>query len=270
MSNAPRFTQEHKAQVFSSGGGTQSTAIAALIIQGRLERPDYVVIADTGREMPSTWQYLDAVVGPALAGIGLPVHRISGLISEPAHGRNWQTHNGNTMLLPSFTRYRGEVGKLPNMCTNTWKVEVVDRFLSREFGLTPSKRVKWIGFSFDEDRRISRMMQGEAYKSGQIRFPLVELRIKRQAAIQAVREMGWPEPPRSRCYMCPNQSDREWREVARDYPAEFAQAVALDEAIREQDQHAYLHSTARPLKDADLSAEEDLFSGSCPSGECFV
>jgi len=41
-------------EVFSSGGGTQSISITALIIQGRLPKPDFTVIADTGREMPTT------------------------------------------------------------------------------------------------------------------------------------------------------------------------------------------------------------------------
>jgi hypothetical protein len=42
-------------EVFSSGGGTQSAAIAALIVQGRLPKPDFVVIADTDYECSSTW-----------------------------------------------------------------------------------------------------------------------------------------------------------------------------------------------------------------------
>jgi len=41
-------------EVFSTGGGTQSTAIAGLIVQGLLPKPEICVIADTGREMPTT------------------------------------------------------------------------------------------------------------------------------------------------------------------------------------------------------------------------
>lgn len=36
--------------VWSSGGGTQSSAIAVLILKRLLPRPDRAVIADTGRE----------------------------------------------------------------------------------------------------------------------------------------------------------------------------------------------------------------------------
>lgn len=39
-----------RTQVFSYGGGVQTAAICALIIQGRLPRPDIIVISDTGKE----------------------------------------------------------------------------------------------------------------------------------------------------------------------------------------------------------------------------
>lgn len=63
--------QKPRANVWSYGGGTQSVAIAALIIQGRLPKPDYAVIADTGMEKQSTWDYMDNVTNPALKSIGL-------------------------------------------------------------------------------------------------------------------------------------------------------------------------------------------------------
>ena len=44
--------------VWSYGGGTQTAAIAVLILQGRLPKPDIAVMADTGREIASTWDYL--------------------------------------------------------------------------------------------------------------------------------------------------------------------------------------------------------------------
>ena len=70
--------------------------------------------------------------------------------------------------------------------------------------------------------------------------------------------------------MCPNQSDYEWSEVQTDYPELFKEAIELDEAVRAKDSHAFLHSTVKPLREVDLSKEDDLFSGSCPSGECFL
>ena len=188
----------------------------------------------------------------------------------PEHGRAHESHNARTVIIPAFSIHNQKPNKLPNFCTNTWKVEVVERYMRKAHGVTVGQRVKWIGFSFDESRRWERMMEGEEYKRGLIRFPLVELRMKRHEAIRVVERMGWPTPPRSRCWMCPNQNDKQWREVQQNHPAEFAQAVALDEDIRARGHNLFLHSTFRPLRDVDLSEEDDLFSGSCASGECFI
>jgi len=257
-------------EVLSSGGGTQSTAICALIIQGRLPKPDYIVIADTGREMPTTWTYLDAIVRPALRTIGLEVHRIS----QGQYGSKWAqgifSPGKGTLLIPAFSNRSGNPSKLSQFCTKGWKIEVVDRFLSKKCGITRSRYRKWIGFSMDEPKRVLPMQQGEEYKKGLIYLPLVDLRIRRADAIALVEKMGWPKPPRSRCYMCPNQSDYEWAEVKNDHPDRWEQSVALDESIRERDPRAFLHSSIKPLRDAQFDQQDDLFSGSCPSGECFT
>jgi hypothetical protein len=252
------------------GGGTQSTAISALIAQGQLPKPDFTVIADTGREMPTTWQYLDAIVRPAFAAIGLEIFRISTKDFAAPRGRQIFATSGQLMI-PAFSNKSGEPSKLTAFCSGAWKQEVTGRWLSLTQQLTRSKYRKWIGFSLDETRRIAQMQKGKEYLAGLIRFPLVhDIPTRRQGAIRIVENMGWPKPPRSRCWMCPNQSDMEWSEVATDYPHLFSDAIELDESIRERDPHAFLHSTIKPLKDADLSKPDDLFSGSCPSGECFL
>lgn len=46
-----------RTQVLSYGGGVQTVAMVALVLQGRLPRPDMIVIADTSREKQSTWDY---------------------------------------------------------------------------------------------------------------------------------------------------------------------------------------------------------------------
>jgi hypothetical protein len=64
-------------QVWSCGGGTQSAAIAALIIQGRIERPAYSVMVDTEREKSSTWRFVDGVLKPRLAEVGVDLVVVS-------------------------------------------------------------------------------------------------------------------------------------------------------------------------------------------------
>lgn len=254
-------------EVFSSGGGTQSACITALICRGLLPKPDFVVIADTGKEMPTTWEYLDAVIRPALAKIGLEVHRIKASEWANNWGRGIFATSGD-LLMPAFSSLNNS--KLSAFCSKAWKEEVVNRWLSQVHGLTRSKFRKWIGFSLDESKRWVRIMNGDEGRGGLIRLPLVhDVPTRRQAAIAIVEKMGWPTPPRSRCWCCPNQSDFEWREV-KEIPALWAASTTLDVTIRERDPHAFLHSTLKPLAEADLTQPEDLFSGSCPSGECFL
>jgi len=191
-------------EIFSSGGGTQSAAITALICQGRLPKPDLVVIVDTGRERSSTWAYLETVIRPALAGVGLEVHRVrnSEWASIPEHEKNYLSHNGNTLLLPAFTNQSESIGKLSGFCSARWKVETFERYVRNALGVPTREQRRWIGFSLDESNRAARMMGGEEYKAGRIHFPLIHsIPLRRQQAILEVEKMGWPRPPRSACWM---------------------------------------------------------------------
>lgn len=258
-----------KAQVFSSGGGTQSCAIAALIVQGRLPKPDICVIADTGYENHRTWEYLDAVIAPALDGCGLEVFRVLAKDFAAPWGRDVFATSGQLMI-PAFTDQSGQVSKLSTYCSNAWKQEVVDRWLSKACGLTRSHYVKWIGFSRDEVKRVFRMAKGEEYLKGLIRFPLVrDVPTTRQEAIQIVKDMGWPTPPRSRCWMCPNQNDHEWREIKADADM-WGKATQFEDAFRLRDPHAFCHKSGKPLREVDFTEEDDLFAGKCESGGCFL
>ena len=268
----PTFAPSDKVQVFSSGGGTQSCCIAALIVQGKLPKPDICVIADTGYENRKTWEYLDSVVRPALQGVGVEVCKI--LASE--WSAPWVRTNdpafcqSGHLMLGCFTDMNGCVSKLSGYCSHAWKVEPIDRWLSQERGLTRSKFQKWIGFSRDEVKRIFRMAKGEEYGKGLIRFPLLtDCPTTRHEAIRIVERMGWPTPPRSRCWMCPNQSDYEWREIHNDSEM-WKLATEFEDAIRARDPHAFCHKSGVPLREVDLTEEDDLFAGKCESGGCFL
>jgi hypothetical protein len=77
-------------QFWSCGGGTQSCAIGVLICEGRLPKPDFAGIADTGHEMPTTWQYFDAVLKPKLAAVGVEIVRIK--------MQDWATPRGRQIM----------------------------------------------------------------------------------------------------------------------------------------------------------------------------
>jgi hypothetical protein len=258
-------------EVFSSGGGTQSSAIAALIIQGKMPKPDFAVIADTGRERSSTWQYLEDIVNPSLQSIGLEIVRVkySEYGSIPDHGKQWLSHNKETVLMPGFTnQVTGSVGKLSAFCSKSWKQHVVDRWLSKVKGITRSQYRKWIGFSLNECKRALSMMDGEEYTKGLIRFPLIhDIPMRRHQAILECQKIGWPTPPRSACYDCPNQKDDEWLGITQE---ELHMAALLEKEIQQRDPFFWLHRSCIPIDQVNFSQEPDLFERACDSGNCFV
>jgi hypothetical protein len=255
------FTKQNKAQVWSCGGGTQSCAIAALIIRGQLPKPDFAVFANTGREVGYTLQYLDEVLKPQLLKAGVRLHEVNSSAFRSVD--LWSGEENDSLTIPAFSTVNDATAKLPNFCTGEWKTRVIDRWL-RTKGVGAGCYVKWIGFSIDETPRVLRVQKSQQ----DTRFPLVELHMSRRNCIQLVEEgMGWPPPPRSRCWCCPNQGDSEWRTLS---PEEFQKAVQIERDIQKVDPHAWLHRSCVPLDQVDFSQPEDLFSRPCDSGVCFI
>ncbi len=249
-----------RTQIWSSGGGTQSAAIAALIVMGKL-RPDLAVIVDTEREQSTTWEYMDEVITPALAKVGFVLHRVkkSDFATVDLYGGS----DGQTLLMPVFTDQSGDVGKLPTYCSSEWKERVARRWASAQ-GIAAADM--WLGISSDEKHR----MKASAPKWG-YRHPLIEQGMNRGDCQALVKRMGWPDPPRSSCWNCPNHTQEEWRDIRENKPRDWAQAIRFDREIRQRDPNVYLHFDCVPLEHADLDEKNGvLFGHSCNSGHCFT
>lgn len=246
-------------QLWSSGGGTQSAAIAALIVSGRIPPPDLACIADTGREASETWAYMDKVITPALQSVGVTLHRVEK--SKYATVDVFST-NGS-LLIPAHTTQSGHKGKLPAFCSNEWKQRVVRRW-ARAQGIKSAD--VWIGFSTDEPQRVSAATNSGPWRN---RFPLIEQRMNRADCIALVLSMGWPPPPRSSCWMCPNRSPQEWRLLKESGGDDWRRAVLFDRWMRTKDPHAWLTAECVPLDEAKLDEDQMDLLG-CDSGQCFV
>jgi hypothetical protein len=59
--------------IFNYGGGRQTVALSILIKRGVLPKPDRAIIANTGRENSSTWDYKSEITDPLLATVGLSI-----------------------------------------------------------------------------------------------------------------------------------------------------------------------------------------------------
>lgn len=245
------------AQILSYGGGVQSVTMCLLVAQGRLPQPDRIVIADTGREAGTTWEYLDAHVQPLLAEHGLAVE----ILPHSLSSHDLYAKSG-ALLLPVWT----DTGILPGYCSGEWKRDVVYRWLSRQ-GIHQS--VHWIGYSLDERQRV------REDKKRPRAYPLLDLMLTRSDCERLIAEAGLPLPRKSACWMCPHRTNAQWRDV-RDRHDEWAAACNLDVALREEADlgglpAVWLHPSRVPLAEADIDADDRRPpSRQCGLGMCFL
>lgn len=259
-----------RSQFWSDGGGTQSAAIAALIIQGKLPRPDLIAISDTEREKTHVWEYLDQVISPALAAVGLKVERVpKSEFAREDLWEDWGNKDEPQMLMPVFiANADGSTGRLKTLCSSRWKRRVMQRWLRKQ-GVKQCDA--WIGFSLDEMRRV-RTSDEQWY---QFRYPLVfDVPMRRSECISVVEAMGWPTPPRSACYMCPNRVNAEWADMQRNWPADFSKAVALEREMQIRRPDFFLHRALKTLDQIDFEGGQfSMLAGdgemSCTEG-CFT
>lgn len=239
-----------RTQVWSSGGGTQSAAIAALICKGELQHPDIAVIVDTEREVQQTWEYHDSVIVPALTKVGVTLHRVQK--SKYATVDLYGGKDDDSLLIPAFTNRGGKQGKLPTYCSNEWKSRVVQRFCCDPMPDAKAFDI-WLGISRDEFHR----MRGEG-GTGKWNYwhPLIAKLMNRHDCISLVKSMGWPPAPKSRCWMCPNQSPSEWDDLDQNHPVDAAKALDFQTQIQKRDPTLY-------LRDAKAT-------GDCMAGFCFT
>lgn len=247
-------------QVWSCGGGTQSGAIAALIRAGKLPRPDYAFMTDTGRERSSTWPFVDAFIRPALASVGLEL-----TIVKAADFAKLDLFSGIIPLLPGYTTQGGQIGKLSPFCSGKWKRDVAERWM-RSIGIETCRN--WIGISRDEARRIRARHRPWL----ELWYPLIfEVPMSRAQCVELIRAEGWTgHIPHSACYMCPNLSDSEWIDMQRNWPADFEKACELEREARLKDPHFYLHPACIPLAQVDFTAQTTMFAERGCTGGCFT
>lgn len=251
--------------IFSFGGGVQSTASLVLAAQGKLEC-DTFVFANVGdnSENPATLDYMRDYARPFAER-----HNLN--IVEVSYGKELYDHvmaANRTIDIP-IRMANGAPGN--RTCTFRWKINVVAKWLKthidkQEYGVG-------LGISIDEWHR----MADSRIKGIANVYPLVDARITRMECHNIIANAGLPAPPKSSCYFCPFHRLAEWKEMARTKPDLFAKSVALEERLNVKRQEfgkdaVWLTSYGMPLKEVvqdngQLSMFED---DSCESGYCMT
>jgi len=269
-----------KLKILSLGAGVQSSALALMMEKGLVDKPDYAIFSDTQGEPQHVYDWLDWLT-PKLS---FPVLKVTaGSLPENLIKSNKGIYTRGTSI-PMFTRNvkTGKKGIIRRACTATYKIESVTKKIRELLGVGKGVKVpkehritQFFGISRDEPQR----MRTSTYHYIDFAYPLVDLKITRQGCKDWMKENNYPEPPRSACTFCPYHDNEEWQNVKQN-KNEWDKVIALDEQLRTGLQGCdrtgeveyFLHRSAVPLKDADLTIkkkddEPSLFDGIC-EGMC--
>ena len=228
--------------VWSCGGGVQSTAIAALICEGKLPRPDYALMTDCGYEKQATMEYVRGTLVPSLKAVGVELN----LLRTLDYANNDVVNAGGLVRIPAYTRTGSGSGiKFKTFCSDAWKVRVAHKWM-REQGIALAEN--WVGISTDELRR--QRLSPKRWITN--RYPLVELGLSREDCLWFICEHGWPRPPRTSCLCCPQQDDASWATTKREYPDDWQRAVEIEQSMQKVVPDVYLHRSLVPLNEVQL------------------
>lgn len=226
--------------IVNYGGGTNSTALLVGAVERGI-RPDLVVFADTGSEMPHTYRYLEEVSG-WLSRVGLPSLTVARWTrSRPGpHGER----PGDFVPLHVAARRASE---LPSKaygysgCTTKWKQQPIDRevaanpLVKSAWGRGETVE-RWIGYDADEPHRAERMFAKNPQPSvgGRVtwRAPLVEWGWGRDECVEAIARAGLSQPGKSSCFMCPAMRKAEIDQLGLEHPDLLRIALEIEDAAR--------------------------------------
>lgn len=282
----------------SWGGGQQSTAIViastlGLTINGyEFPRLDVAIFANTGSESAQTYDAVERVTewarergtivvlaeatmirkakAKGLNSLGdLLVARMSGDPRSPK----------SVPQIPAFTLSEyGHRGKLNKDCTYDLKGHgVLDPEVRRRAKAAGKRNdvTQLIGFGYEEVHRIR--TNPHAKEGWRYDFPLIDAKMNRHATKALCKEYLCFVPPPSACVFCPFRGVAGWRALRDTAPADYAEVLRVDRAIRDSSRAGvhdacFLSSQRVPVEVAIERDERqgDLFGGSCDDGGCWT
>ena len=219
----------HMKTILSYGGGTNSTAL--LLEWVRKDKPlDAVIFADTGSEMPHTYDFIKKYIEPYCKEKELPYHavyykagpKVKGVLSG-----DWE--GGQGVSIYDYYSFNDKIPAIMNrMCTDKFKRQPIHKLLKEKY----PDAIQLIGIDAGETKRAKRIQDPETGEWISLypdkKYPLIEWGIDREGCLEIIKAQGWPSPEKSGCYFCPFQNKPSWLKLYKTYPDLFNKALEMD------------------------------------------
>jgi hypothetical protein len=220
----------------SYGMGVDSTAMLVEMVKRGI-RPDFILFADTGAELPATYAYLP-VINEYLLAAGFPQVTV---VKKRSKHASLYADCLNNETLPSLAF--GMKG-----CSLKWKVGPMNYWTGRfapakacwKAGFKVIKAIGYDGGARDRERfchsaeaEAKRAAQGKGDKKYTYWYPLIEWGIDREACVETIRAAGLRVPIKSSCFFCPARKRDEVVELRANHPELYQRSVNLETTARD-------------------------------------
>ncbi len=203
---------------------------------------DAAVFADTGGELPETYEYL---------GVAQKFLR--------EHGKHLTiVKSGVGTLYNTCVRRAVVPSKIWRWSTRDYKVKPIHAWY-RSLGVHVHE---YLGIAYDEIERIK--PSGEPYITSL--FPLVDLQVSRDGCIDIIERAGLPVPVKSGCYFCPFNNIERWKEIHATHPDLFRKAMELEENSKHFPRRTLAPGTLRGLVERGFKPNRNREENEKPCG----
>lgn len=206
----------------SFGGGTNSTGMLCGFRERGI-RPDVAIFADTGGEVPRTYEHVAVLAAKVQEWWGITLHTVHPVrAGKPITLEQDCVNKG---LLPSLAYGR-------RSCSQRSKHEPMEKLLkalAKADGVTQVRKA--IGYGADEYYRVKNKPLTGKLARGIVEtywYPLVEWNWRREDCVAAIERHGLPQPGKSACFFCPASKRSEVLRLRDEHPELLARALAME------------------------------------------
>lgn len=236
-----RFAADCSLLAVAFGGGTNSTAMLCGFRERGI-KPDLILFADTGGELPETYEHVMEMDTQCRIWWGIGIETVRKTYQGEFEGL--EKNCVRKRMLPSLAYGR-------KTCSQKYKVEPQTRRMLRfmdEHGVTDIRKA--IGYDAGEShRQIAKdhMVHAKG-RTEHFWYPLVEWGWRRDECVAAIARHGLTQPGKSACFFCPAMKRGEILRLKETRPDLFARALEIE-------RNAILKSPGRGLGGQSLRWE---------------
>lgn len=227
-----------------------------MVHEGTLPRPDVVMFADTGSELPETLEHIEKNARPFVE----EVLKIPFIICR-SHRAPLHEDYMRLQALPM-------VGI--RSCTGNFKIDpqrrAIREIVGRRNGVLMAQC--WMGITTDEANRKPAKKDPREPKWVEKTYPLLDLVPTSREECEAINDRHNWEVIKSGCWCCPYSGSKHWLSLRENHPDLFDLALEMERLKNEKRPGKWGLFRERPLAQLD---EIDLPDSTCDSGEgCFI